>query len=603
MASLNYSECQICCEPYNKSSNKRIDCIKPDCKFKCCLSCFKRFTLENTTNPHCMDCKTILTPQFIVNNINKTFYNGDFKKNLKEKLWDMEQSRMPETMNLLSGTIKKRKAEQELKSLKNEEYKLKHQLHMLAYQKRRIENRIFRFDRGNMDAFEPNNGGAAAEQKNDDKEQKVFIMPCRNNNCNGYLNKKYKCEICECFTCSKCLEFIGNSDDKETHECKEENIESAKMIRSETKPCPKCGTRIFKIDGCDQMWCTECKVAFSWKKGTIETGVVHNPHYYQWLKTTKNSDTRNPLDQICGGLQDYNRIRNQIQNAYSNCFNTLHIEWINKNNSINDLYTNISILCNTIFNNVVYINPRYRYLNRTNVPTNNIYVLFNKIKNNTKIDYNSILYDKVHIPEDEYYLNIADIHQSLYHIINVEIPAIVNNLERLQDNSHIRVKYMLKDINKDELLKQVTRKDTDYKVQQEILLLYQVIRNYGIDMYNELVPFINNFTSCLDVVLKNCSHFNDNNYRPKLSKYKSKDDVANNEILVLNKMITEKIIPFWNNKMIESYNLIKYINNEMRKISITYNRSVPVIIKGFRINSNYKYKVKLTNEEKTSIII
>ena len=41
----------------------------------------------------------------------------------------------------------------------------------------------------------------------------------------------------------------------------------------------------------------------------------------------------------------------------------------------------------------------------------------------------------------------------------------------------------------------------------------------------------------------------------------------------------------------------------MRKISITYNRSVPVINKGFRIKSNYKYKVKLTNEEKTSIII
>ena len=100
-----------------------------------------------------------------------------------------------------------------------------------------------------------------------------------------------------------------------------------------------------------------------------------------------------------------------------------------------------------------------------------------------------------------------------------------------------------------------------------------------------------------------CSHFNDNNYRPKLSKYKSKDDVANNEILVLNQMIIEKIIPFWNNKMIESYNLIKYINNEMRKISITYNRSVPVIIKGFRIKTSYKYKVKLTNEEKTSIII
>jgi hypothetical protein len=32
------------------------------------------------------------------------------------------------------------------------------------------------------------------------------------------------------------------------------------------------------------MWCIECKTAFSWSKGTIENGTVHNPHYYQWMR-------------------------------------------------------------------------------------------------------------------------------------------------------------------------------------------------------------------------------------------------------------------------------------------------------------------------------
>jgi hypothetical protein len=57
------------------------------------------------------------------------------------------------------------------------------------------------------------------------------------------------------------------------------------MLKKDTKPCPKCNTPIFKIEGCDQMWCTQCQTAFSWKHGRIETGHVHNPHYWQYLQT------------------------------------------------------------------------------------------------------------------------------------------------------------------------------------------------------------------------------------------------------------------------------------------------------------------------------
>jgi hypothetical protein len=34
------------------------------------------------------------------------------------------------------------------------------------------------------------------------------------------------------------------------------------------------------------MWCTQCRTAFSWITGNIETTVVHNPHYYQWMRET-----------------------------------------------------------------------------------------------------------------------------------------------------------------------------------------------------------------------------------------------------------------------------------------------------------------------------
>lgn len=51
------------------------------------------------------------------------------------------------------------------------------------------------------------------------------------------------------------------------------------------------------------MFCTQCTVAFSWRTGTVVTnGVIHNPHYYEWMRRTRGEVPRQPGDVPCGGL-------------------------------------------------------------------------------------------------------------------------------------------------------------------------------------------------------------------------------------------------------------------------------------------------------------
>ena len=137
-------------------------------------------------------------------------------------------------------------------------------------------------------------------------------MPCPSEKCRGFLSTQYKCGFCNLYTCPKCIEIIGPNKNV-PHTCKEENIKSAELIRKETKPCPSCGTRISKIDGCDQMWCIECHKAFSWKTGRIDNGTIHNPHFYQFQRNNNNGHIpRAPGDVVCGGLCSYEDVRRYV---------------------------------------------------------------------------------------------------------------------------------------------------------------------------------------------------------------------------------------------------------------------------------------------------
>ena len=65
---------------------------------------------------------------------------------------------------------------------------------------------------------------------------------------------------------------------------------------------------------CDQMFCVECHTAFSWQTGAVVNGVIHNPHYYEFLRNQGNGTApRNAGDVPCGGVPYYTHLSHAIR--------------------------------------------------------------------------------------------------------------------------------------------------------------------------------------------------------------------------------------------------------------------------------------------------
>ena len=278
-------ECSVCIAPYNKSTRKVIECAR--CEFKCCQTCTRTYLLQSHHDAHCMNCKNPWDRRFIAEYFPLSFLTGEYKKHRSDVLFERERSLLPETMLAIQRD--------------NQVDAVKKQLTELTGQQRSIRMQIFEAQR-HLYSLTNNREGNKTSSSN------VMARPCVTEHCKGYINNKGECGLCNKITCLQCNVLIDTTVD---HECREEDRLNWEEIHKNTRPCPNCHVRIHKISGCAQMWCPQCHTAFNYITGSIETGVIHNPHYYDFMSRNPNHPLNNAGARIggeCNVLPDLWRI-------------------------------------------------------------------------------------------------------------------------------------------------------------------------------------------------------------------------------------------------------------------------------------------------------
>uniref|UniRef100_A0A6C0KRK1 RING-type domain-containing protein n=1 Tax=viral metagenome TaxID=1070528 RepID=A0A6C0KRK1_9ZZZZ len=321
--------CNVCANKYTSVIRKKISC--KFCKESACSKCIEQYLLSKHEDAHCLHCRVNYTDATLQEICTKTFLQQTYFKHRQEVLINRERASLPPLQDVALREKRERERalmiqeiHKDIAELKKTEDKIaaEYTRSYVAYygpnavrteegleiiSKRFNELEAIRKEireKGNMayDIRWEHRGADRSEEKKEEEEKKKFIRRCTHDGCQGFLSTAWKCGLCEWYSCSKCFMVKGDTHDA-VHECKKEDIETAELIKSDCKPCPKCGEFIQKSSGCDQMYCISCNTPWNWITGKIVTsGPIHNPHYYEWMKRTGGVMPRNPMDVPCGGF-------------------------------------------------------------------------------------------------------------------------------------------------------------------------------------------------------------------------------------------------------------------------------------------------------------
>jgi len=112
----------------------------------------------------------------------------------------------------------------------------------------------------------------------------------------------------------KKLTPIDFNVDENKHVCKEEDLNTIKLMYEGAKPCPKCGELINKSGGCKDMFCINCHTAFNWETMQIVSENT-NPLFHAWKRQQRaaaEQQQNNQPEYNCEDRYNYNDCINII---------------------------------------------------------------------------------------------------------------------------------------------------------------------------------------------------------------------------------------------------------------------------------------------------
>ena len=343
--------CTICSDRYTAVIRRKTTCKY--CGASTCSKCVEQYLLTRHEDAHCLHCRVNYNDASLHSICTKTYLKQTYFKHRQEVLINRERSSLPalqdealrfkklkvlneemihKTAHAKDARIAYRNAltlqqyhltkfraaswtkergyqftdeQQDIMDADRQEVVRTYKIRNDTYDEyNKLHREIWRTRRA-ADEDDDEEATIAAEKEKKQEEKRKFVRRCTNNGCQGFLSTAWKCGMCEFYSCPACFMVRGKEHDA-PHECKKEDVETAELIKKDSKPCPKCGEFITKASGCDQMYCISCQTPFSWETGKIvTTGPIHNPHYYEWLRRTGGGVApRNPADIICGGYPD-----------------------------------------------------------------------------------------------------------------------------------------------------------------------------------------------------------------------------------------------------------------------------------------------------------